>query len=119
VTEIDGAIAELRSSTNEIRAAQNAAEEAWREPLAELTAAGAKTRSDIVRLRASIDELNRPQQPEVIALSARIDRIEQAMIEHNLLLRGTIQPAARHHFRAPRASAAVADGHIINLTPTP
>jgi hypothetical protein len=57
----------------------------------------------------------------MIAMSARIDRIEQAMVEHNLLgpLRGTIQPAARRHFPAPRSSSPVADGHIINLTPAP
>jgi len=120
MTEFDAALGALRTSTNEIRAAQNAAEESWRKPLAELTAAAAKTRGEIVRLRASVDELGRARQPEVVAMSARIDRVEQAMLQHKLLgpIRGSIQePGTPREPVASRESSPPADGHIINLTP--
>src|SRR5437667_222259 len=74
----------LRSDLDEMRAAQ-AAEQSWREPVAELTAAAAKARGEIVRLRASLDELSKGRQPEVVAIQARIDRMEQAMLQHHLL----------------------------------
>jgi hypothetical protein len=87
--------------------------------VAELKAAVTKERGEIVRLRASLDELNRARQPETIAIGARIDRIEQAMVRHDLLgpIRGSIQEPARRGPLAPPESSPAADGHIINLTP--
>jgi hypothetical protein len=117
--EIDGSLGVLRTSIHEIRTAQNAAEESWREPVAELKAAATRERGEIVRLRASLDELSRARQPETGAIGARIDRIEQAMVRHNLLgpIRGSIQEPARHGSVASPESPPAADGHIINLTP--
>src|SRR5258706_576197 len=80
LTEIDAAFGALRTSLHEIRAAQDAATDSWFQPVAELTAAATKARSDIVRLRASLDELSRQRPPEAAAIGARIDRIEQAMV---------------------------------------
>ena len=122
MAEIDGTLGVLRTSINEIRAAQDAAEASWRGPVAELKAAATRERSEIVRLRASVDELSRARQPETVAIGARIDRIEQAMVQHNLLgpIRGSIQePGARRGSPAsPESSPTPApDGHIINLTP--
>jgi hypothetical protein len=116
MAEIDADLGMLRTSMIEMRAAQDA----WREPVGELTAVAAKTRGEIVRLRASLDELNRSRQPEVVAVNARIDRIEHAMVQHNLLgpLRGSIhEVAARRSPVALSESSPGADGHIINLTP--
>ena len=121
LTEIDAAFGVLRTSMDEMRAAQNAARDSWLEPVAELTAAATKARSDIVRLRASLDELSRLRQPGVAAIGARIDRLEQAIVQHELLgaIRGSIQaPRERPRSLASRESSSVADGHIFNLTPT-
>jgi hypothetical protein len=117
--EIGGTLGVLRTSIHEIRAAQNAAEESWREPVAELKVAATKERGEIVRLRASLDELSRARQPETVAIGARIDRIEQAMVRHNLLgpIRGSIQEPARQGSPALPESSPAEDGHIINLTP--
>jgi hypothetical protein len=119
MAEIDGTLGVLRTSIDEIRAAQNAAEESWREPLAELKAAATRERGEIVRLRASLDDLSRARRPETVAIGARIDRIEQAMVQHNLLgpIRGSIQEPARRGSPASPESSPAADGHIINLTP--
>ena len=118
--EIDAAFGVLRASMDEMRAAQNAAKESWLEPVAELTAAATKARSDIVRLRASLDELSRIGHPEVAAISARIDRIEQAMAQYKLpgAIRGSIHASGeqpRSLASAERSSAA--DGHIFDLKP--
>ena len=110
VAEIGEAIGGLRANMNDLRAAQAAAaaEEPWRTPVAELTASVAKLRSDMSGLRASIDEA-RPRQPA--NLGARLDRIEQALIQHKLIgpMRGTIEP------ERTAAAAPVTDGHIISL----
>jgi hypothetical protein len=120
MAEIDAALGVLRTGMNDMRAAQNAAEETWRKPVADLTASVAKVRSEIVGLRASLDEVNRPRQPEAAAIAARIDRIEQAMVQHNLL--GPIRGAIREPATPPRSPAAqegvpAAGGHLINLAP--
>ena len=120
MTEIDASFVALRSSLRELREAQNAAKESWLQPVAELTAAATKARSDIVRLRASLDELSRLRQPEVAAISARIDRIEQAMVQYKLpgAIRGSIHaPAERPRSLAARESASAADGHLFDLKP--
>jgi hypothetical protein len=103
----------MRSGFNEIRAAQ--AEEPWRQPIADLTASVAKVRADVTGLRASLDEL-KPRQPAA-NVSARLDRIEHAMVAHNLLgpMRGSIEPEARPAAHA--ADAPATDGHIISLMP--
>ena len=118
LAEIDDALGTLRTSTNEIRAAQNAAEDSWRKPVAELATTVARARGDVVGLRASLDELSRQRQPELVAIGTRIDRIERAMIDRNLLgpIRGSIQETARPRSIAARESSS-ADGHIIQLTP--
>ena len=88
--------------------------------MAELRAAAARERSEIVRLRASIDEWGRQRQPETVAIGARVDRIEQAMVQHKLLgsIRGPIQePGTRRGSSASPESPPAADGHIINLAP--
>jgi outer membrane murein-binding lipoprotein Lpp len=110
VAEIGDAVGVLRAGMNELRAAQAAAaaEEPWRAPVEDLTASVAKLRADMSGLRASIDEA----KPHVPAnLGARVDRIEQALVQHKLLgpIRGTIEP---EHTAAP---AAGPDGHIISL----
>ena len=117
MTETDASFVALRSS---LREAQNAARESWLQPVAELTAAATKARSDIVRLRASLDELSRLRQPEVAAISARIDRIEQAMVQYKLpgAIRGSIDaPAERPRSLAARESSSAADGHLFDLKP--
>jgi len=106
----------------ELREAQNAAKESWLQPVAELTAAATKARSDIVRLRASLDELSRLRQPEVAATSARIDRIEPAKVQYKLpgTIRGSIHaPEERPPSLAARESSSAADGHIFDLKPAP
>jgi hypothetical protein len=120
MTEIDASFVALRSSLRELREAQNAARESWLQPVAELTAAAAKARSDIVRLRASLDELSRLRQPEVAAIGARIDRIEQAMVQYGSAgaIRGSIHaPAERPRSLAARESSSAADGHLFDLKP--
>src|SRR2546421_144552 len=121
LAEIDARFLALRRSVRELREAQNAANESWLQPVAELTAAATKARSDIVRLRASLDELSRLRHPEVGAISARIDRVEQAMAQYKLpgAIRGSIHATAegpRSLASAERSSAA--DGHIFDLTPS-
>jgi hypothetical protein len=120
MAEIDAAIGVLRTGMNQMRAAQGAAQESWREPVAELTAAAARARGEIVRLRASLDDLSRGRQPEVVvAINTRIDRIEKAMAQHNLLgpLRGSIQEPGAGRGPLPPEGSPAADGHIINLMP--
>jgi hypothetical protein len=118
--EIDAAFVALRTSMRELREAQKTVNESWLEPVAELTAAATKARSDIVRLRASVDELSRLRRPEAAAIGARIDRIEQAMAQYKLpgAIRGSIQATAEQ----PRSVAAAeplpaADGHLFDLKP--
>lgn len=118
--EIEASLVALRSSMRELRDAQNAARESWLQPVAELNAAATKARSDIVRLRASLDELSRLRQPEVAAIGARIDRIEQAVAQHKLpgAIRGSIPASAeRPRSLAARESSPTADGHIFDLKP--
>jgi outer membrane murein-binding lipoprotein Lpp len=107
--EIGDAVDVLRMGMNELRAAQAAAaaEEPWRTPVEELTANVAKLRGDMKGLRSSIDEA-KPRAPA--NLNARLDRIEQALIQHKLLgpIRGTIEP------ELPAARSGN-DGHIISL----
>jgi len=107
VAQIDESIGALRSGMSELRAA--AADEPWRKPVADLTASVAKLRGDMSGLRASIDEA-KPRQPANVG--ARLDRIEQAMIQHKLIgpMRGAIEP------ELPAARAG-GDGHIITLSP--
>jgi len=108
VAEIDDAIGVLRNGMNDLRAAQTAAaaEEPWRSPVEELTARVTKLRSDMSGLRASIDEA-KPRQPPGTT-NARLERIEQALIQHKLIgpMRGAI---------APDTPALAGDGHIISL----
>jgi phage shock protein A len=113
LAEFNERLGVMRSGFNEIRAAQ--AEEPWRQPIADLTASVAKVRADVTGLRASLDEL-KPRQPAA-NVSARLDRIEHAMVAHNLLgpMRGSIEPEARPAAHA--ADAPATDGHIISLTP--
>jgi len=109
LAEIDLAVDGLRTSVHDMRTTQDA--------VAELTANAAKARSDIVRLRTSLEELSRQRQPELAAIRART---EQAMVQHELLstIRGSIQaPGERPRALAPRASAPQADGHIFDLAP--
>ena len=120
MAETDASFVALRSSLRELRAAQDAARESWLQPVAELTAAATKARGDIVRLRASLDELGRLRRPEGAAISARLDRIEQAMGQHRSpgAIRGSIQPPAeRPASLAARASSSAADGHLFDLKP--
>jgi outer membrane murein-binding lipoprotein Lpp len=113
IAEIGEAIGVLRTGMNELRTGVNearaaAAEEPWRTPVAELTARLTKLRGDMGGLRASIEEA-KPRQPA--NLGARLERIEQALIQHKLLgpIRGTIEP------ERTAAAAPAADGHIISL----
>jgi hypothetical protein len=119
MAEIDAAIGVLRTGMNQMRAAQNAAQESWREPVAELAAAAAKASGEIARLRASLEELSRARHPEVVAINTRIDRIEKAMAQHNLLgpLRGSIQEPGTGRVSLLPENSPAADGHIINLAP--
>jgi hypothetical protein len=120
MAEMDASFLALRSRVRELREAQAAARESWLQPVAELTAAATKARSDIVRLRASLDELSRRRQPEAAALGARIDRIEQAMVQYKLpgAIRGSIHAAGeRPGSLASREGASGADGHIFDLKP--
>ena len=120
MAEIDARFLALRRSMHELREAQNAVNESWLQPVAELNAAATKARSDIVRLRASLDELSRLRHPEAAAISARIDRIEQAMVQYKLpgAIRGSI-PASSERPRslASAEPSSAADGHIFDLKP--
>src|SRR5262249_34846539 len=108
VAEIGDAVGVLRNGMNDLRAAQAAAavEQPWRSPVEELTARVTRLRSDMSGLRATIDEA----KPRAAAgnMSARLERIEQALIQHKLIgpMRGAI---------APDAPASASDGHIISL----
>ena len=105
VAEIDDAVGVLRAGMNDLRAAQAAAAgEPWRTPVEELTLNVAKLRNDMRGLRTSIDEA-KPHQPAG-NMSARLERIEQALVQHKLIgpMRGAIAPEAQ-----------AADGHIISL----
>ncbi|MGB9367175.1 MAG: hypothetical protein WCE79_14300 [Xanthobacteraceae bacterium] len=118
MAEIDARFVALRKSMRELRDAQTAVNDSWLQPVAELNAAATKARGDIVRLRASLDELSRLRHPEVAAISARIDRIEQAMVQPKLpgAIRGSIQATVerpRSLASAERSSAA--DGHLFDL----
>jgi serine/threonine protein kinase HipA of HipAB toxin-antitoxin module len=123
MAEIDARFAALRTSMRELRDAQNAVNESWLAPVAELNAAATKARSDIVKLRASLDVLSRQHHPEVAAISARIDRIEQAMAQTRSpgAIRGSIHASPeRPRPLASVASAersAAADGFILDLKP--
>jgi len=116
MAEIDARFIALRRSMRELRDAQNAATESWLAPVAELNAAATKARSDIVKLRASLDELARLRHPEAAAIGARIDRIEQAMVQPKLpgAIRGSIPPSAERP-RSLASVAAAADGYIFEL----
>jgi predicted nucleic acid-binding Zn-ribbon protein len=118
MAEIDARFVALRRSMRELRDAQNAANESWLQPVAELNAAATKARSDIVRLRASLDELRALRHPEAAAIGARIDRAEQAMAQPRLpgAMRGSIQATAeRPRSLASAERSAAADGHIFEL----
>jgi hypothetical protein len=118
--ETEASFVALRRGVRELREAQNAAGESWLQPVAELTAAAARARSDIVRLRASVDELSRLRQPEVAAISARIDRVEHAMAQYRSpgAIRGSIHaPAERPRSVAAREGSSAADGHLFDLKP--
>lgn len=119
MTEVDASFVALHSSMRELREAQAAARESWLQPVAELTAAATKARSDIVRLRASLDEASRLRQPEVAAISARIDRIEQAMVQYKLpgAIRGSIHATAERPRSLAAREGSSADGHIFDLKP--
>jgi hypothetical protein len=120
MAEIDARFLALRRSVHELREAQNAAKDSWLAPVAELNAAATKARSDLVKVRASLDELSRLHHPEVGAISARIDRIEQAIVQPRLpgAIRGSIHASAER----PRSLASAErlsppDGHIFDLKP--
>jgi hypothetical protein len=118
MAEIDARFLALRRSVRELREAQTAANESWLEPVAELNAAATKARSDIVKVRASLDELSRLRHPEAAAISARLDRIEQAMVQSKLpdAIRGSIHaPAERPRSLASAERLSAADGHIFEL----
>lgn len=108
VAEIGDAVGVLRNGMNELRAAQ--AEEPWRSPVEDLTLNVAKLRNDMRGLRTSIDEA-KPRAPAG-NMGARLERIEQALIEHKLIgpMRGAIAPEA-----PAAATSALSDGHIISL----
>ncbi|MEJ0074235.1 MAG: hypothetical protein WDO17_02100 [Alphaproteobacteria bacterium] len=122
MAEIDARFVALRRSMRDLRDAQTAAEQSWLAPVAELNAAATKARGDIVRLRASLDELSRLRRPEeVAAISARIDRIEQAVAQSRSpgAIRGSIHATAeRPRSLASAAMSSAADGHIFELKPT-
>jgi len=116
--EVDARFAALRRSVRDLRDAQNTANESWLAPVAELNAAATKARSDIVKVRAALDELSRLHHPEAAAISARLDRIEQAMAQSKSpgAIRGSIHASAerpRSLASAERLSAA--DGYIFEL----
>lgn len=91
VHELDAKLGGLRTSVDELRAQQSAAREAWREPVAELSAATAKTRSEMGRLKSTVDDL------------ARARSSEQS------------QRALLGQMRSSIRDAVATDGHIINL----
>jgi len=120
MAEIDARFAAVRRSLRELRDAQTAAEQSWLQPVAELNATATKARNDIVRLRASLDELRALHHPEVAAVSARLDRIEQAMAQTRSpgAIRGSIHATAERPRSLASAERALAvDGFIFELKP--
>ena len=112
LAEIDAGFGALRTSMHDMRSTQDA--------VAELTANATKARSDIVRLRTSVEELSSQRQNELSAIHARIDRTRQATARAELLgtIRGSIQaPGERPRALGPHESVSQADGHIFDLTP--
>ncbi len=112
MAEIDDAIGNLMARMSDVRAAQRA--EPWRKPMTELADAVTRARSDIGELRSSLSGFGQARAPATAAIGARIDRLEQAMVQHQLLgpMRGSIQDA----MSPQRASAG--DGHILSLMPS-
>jgi hypothetical protein len=105
VDEMEIAVGGLRSSISDMRAAQTLAAQ---DPAADLT-------GSVVRPRAGD-----ASAPELTAIGARIERIERAMAQHNLLgpMRGSIQEPGTRAL-ALRARPPAGDGHIISLPPSP
>jgi hypothetical protein len=95
LAQVDADITALRTGMGELRAAQDAATDAdaWRGPVAQVGAAVKAARSEIAGLRASIAELGQVRTADLGALRGRIDRIEQAMVEHELIgpMRGALR----------------------------
>jgi hypothetical protein len=119
MAKIDEDLGTLRTSMSEVRAAQAAAaEEPWRKPVARLENAVLKARSDIIGLRASLYESGQARQPNLTAIGERVDRLEQALAQHNVLAPSRGLAATQSRPPALRGSAPEeADGHIISLTP--
>jgi hypothetical protein len=118
MAEIDARFVALRKSLRELRDAQNAVNESWLTPVAELNAAATKARGDIVKLRAALDELSRLRHPEVAAISARLERTEQAIAQTRSpgAIRGSIPASAeRPRSLASAEHAAAADGFIFEM----
>jgi hypothetical protein len=105
LVQVDADIAALRTGMAELRVAQDAAADAdaWRGPVAQVGAAVKAARSEIAGLRASIAELGQVRSADLGALRGRIDRLEQAMVEHELIapMRGALRDGD-----ATRATAA-------------
>jgi hypothetical protein len=121
---VDDAIDSLRTSMHDMRTAQTeaASTEPWRKPLAELASAVAKARGEVTGLRASLDESGLARPSNLGAVNQRIDRLEQAMLQHNLFgpIRGSLadQRSGRTSSTSRETSSVDAtNGHIINLTP--
>jgi hypothetical protein len=112
MSETDDALVALRKSLTDICTAQAA--DPWRKPVAELATAIAKTHSEIAGLRASLDEVGRARPTEAQAIGARIDRLEQALTQHQLLgpIRGSIQESPSG------GDAGAGDGHVLSLVPS-
>ena len=112
MAQIDDAIGGLMVKMSDLRLAQKT--EPWRKPMTELADALTRARSDISELRSSLSETGLSRQPATAAIGARIDRLEQAMVQHQLLgpMRGPIEDPS------PRQSASAGDGHILGLMPS-
>ena len=121
IDQIDDDLGTLRASLSDMRAAQSAAAEDWRKPVGQLAAAVTKAHAEIAGLRASLDEAAPLRRPDLTAIGERIDRLEQAMIQHQLLgsIRGSIQDARQRPAAARADAAATADGHVINVPDAP
>jgi len=126
LARVDHEIGALKINLKELRTAQEAAisEEPWRRPVEQLGAALAKARTDITGLRSSLDEIAQGK-PGAGAVGERIERLEKAMIQLNLLggMRGAIHETGAKRRTATTADAApiaapleMGDGHIISLT---
>jgi hypothetical protein len=105
LAQVDADIAALRIGMAELRAAQDAAADtdAWGGPVAQVGAAVKAARGEIAGLRASLAELGQVRSADLGALRGRIDRMEQAMVEHELIgpMRGALRDGD-----ATRATAA-------------